>query len=416
MKTILHIDVNSAYLSWEAVYRLQHGFPYDLREVPSVVTGNPKARRGIILAKSIPAKKFKIQTGETLFTALKKCPTLELVPPTYGLYMKSSQALVDLLREYSPDLQRFSVDECFLEITDVQHLYESPLVLAEHIRERVKRELGFTVNIGVSNNKLLAKVASDFQKPDKVHTLYPDEIPAKMWPLPVEDLFMVGRATAPKLNQMGIYTIGDLAHADLKLLRHHFKSHADVIWQYANGIEDSEIRAGRYPTIKGIGNSTTIPYDVSDSRTAYMYLLSLTEMVAARLRASEFLCGLVAVSIKSKDFKHVSHQKKLYYFTDLTSDIYREVCTLFDALWDGEPIRHLGVRVTEFVPLQTRQISFWESENYEARRNLDQTIDRLRVRYGPLIINRGTFTNTPIKGMAGGVPDHDDYPMMASML
>lgn len=416
MKTILHIDVNSAYLSWEAVYRLQHGFPYDLREVPSVVTGNPKARRGIILAKSIPAKKFKIQTGETLFTALKKCPSLEMVPPTYGLYMKSSQALVDLLKLYSPDIQRFSVDECFLEITDVHHLYESPLALAEEIRARVERELGFTVNIGVSSNKLLAKVASDFQKPNRVHTLYPDEIPSKMWPLPVEDLFMVGRATAPKLNQMGIYTVGDLAHADLNLLRHHFKSHADVIWSYANGIEDSEIRAGRYPKVKGIGNSTTIPYDVSDSKTAYMYLLSLTEMVGARLRAGDQLCGLVAVSIKTKEFKRASHQRKLYYFTDLTSDIYHEVCKLFDQLWDGTPIRHLGVRVTDFIPVATRQISLWESPNYEARRTLDRTIDTLRGRYGPTVISRGIFTNTPIKGMAGGVPDHDDYPMMASML
>ncbi|MDK2865833.1 MAG: polymerase [Clostridiales bacterium] len=416
MKTIFHIDVNSAYLSWEAVYRLQHGFPYDLREVPSVVTGNPKARRGIILAKSIPAKKFNIQTGESLYAALKKCPTLELVGPSYGLYMKASQSLVDLLKNYSPDLQRFSIDECFLEITDVEHLYQSPVDLANTIRRRIKNELGFTVNIGVSSNKLLAKVASDFTKPNRVHTLYPEEVPTKLWPLPVGDLFMVGRATTPKLNQMGIYTVGDLAKADLTLLRHHFKSHADVIWQYANGIETSEIRIGRYPAIKGIGNSTTIPFDVTDRRTAHMYLLSLTEMVGARLRAESFLCGLVSVSIKTDHFKHLSHQKKLHYFTDVTSEIFYEVCQLFDSLWDGTPIRHLGVRVSMFIPVDMRQISIWESPNHESRRTLDRTIDHLRTRYGPSIISRGTFANTSIKGIAGGVPDHDDYPMMASML
>lgn len=416
MRIIFHIDVNSAYLSWEAVYRLQHGATYDLRDIPSVVTGNPEKRRGIILAKSIPAKKYKIQTGESLFNALKKCPTLECVSPSYGLYMKSSQSLVDLLKNYSPDVQRFSVDECFVEITRVMHLYDSPLALANTIREHVKRELGYTVNIGISNNKLLAKVASDFKKPDRVHTLFPDEIKTKMWPIPVEDLFMVGRSTAPKLNQMGIYTVGDLANANLTLLRHHFKSHADTIWQYANGIEDSDIRAGRYPEMKGIGNSTTIPYDITDARTAKLYLLSLTEMVAARLRAQEYLCGLVAISIKTSDFRRYSHQRKLYYYTDLTSDIYNEACMLFDHIWDGEAIRHLGVRVTEFIPRDIRQISMWEGENYEAKRHLDQTIDALRMRFGPTIVSRGAFTNGPIKGIAGGVPDHDDYPMMASML
>jgi DNA polymerase-4 len=416
MRTIFHIDVNSAYLSWEAVYRLQHGFPYDLRDIPSVVTGNPKKRHGIILAKSIPAKKFRIQTGESLFNALKKCPSLECIPPTYGLYMKASKALVHLLKKYTPDVQQFSVDECFLDMTNIVHLYGSPLLLAHKIREQVKCELGYTVNIGISSNKLLAKVASDFQKPDCVHTLYPEEIANKMWPLPVGDLFMVGRSTAQKLIQMGIYTIGDLAHADLDLLRHHFKRHAETIWQYANGIEDSNIRIKRYPTVKGIGNSTTIPYNIIDRRTACLYLLSLTEMVASRLRAQEFLCGLIAISIKNDTFKFQSHQKKLYYFTDLTSDIYKEACHLFDQLWDGTAIRHLGIRVTEFVPAQKRQFSLFEGANYEARRHLDQTIDHLRTRFGPSIVSRGAFANGPIKGIVGGVPDHDDYPMMASLL
>ena len=416
MRTIFHIDVNSAYLSWEAVYRLQHGAQVDLREIPAVVAGNPKARRGIILAKSIPAKKYNIQTGESLHAALQKCPTLEMVPPTYGLYMKSSQALVDLLKIYSPNVQRFSIDECFMEYTHVEALYESPYHLALEIKNRIRDELGFTVNIGISTNKLLAKIASDFSKPDQIHTLYPHELASKLWPLPVEDLFMIGRSTAPKLHTMGIYTIGELANSDVELLKHRFKSHGLLIHQYANGIEDSILRDSHYPKLKGIGNSTTIPFDVTDRKTAFLYLLSLTEMVAMRLRDASFLCGLVSVSIKTDSFKVSSHQKKLFYYTDLTNDIYREACQLFDALWDGCAIRHIGVRVTEFIPNVSRQYSFWEHKNHDALRVLDATIDSLRVRFGPEIIGRASFANSSMKSVAGGVPDHEDYPMMASML
>jgi DNA polymerase-4 len=195
-RTIFHIDVNSAFLSWEAAYRLQHGHTQDLRDIPSVVGGDEESRRGIVLARSLPAKKCGIHTGEVLWQARSKCPGLVIIPPDYTLYINCSNALMDLLRSYSPILERYSVDECFLDVTDSLG-GRSPLALAGEISSRIKREMGFTVNIGVSSNKLLAKMASELEKPDKIHTLYPHEIPSKMWPLSVKELFMVGRSTAP---------------------------------------------------------------------------------------------------------------------------------------------------------------------------------------------------------------------------
>jgi DNA polymerase-4 len=298
-KIIFHIDVNSAYLSWEAVYRLQHGASVDLRKIPSVVGGDPKTRHGIVLAKSIPAKKYRIKTGETLYEATNKCPNLTIVAPNYALYMKCSDAMINILKEYSPHIQRFSVDECFLNFTNLQHLHGNPVSAAHRIKEQIKKKLGFTVSIGVSSNKLLAKMGSDLKKPDAVTTLFPEEIKEKMWPLPIEDLYMVGRDTASKLYKMGIYTIGDLAKADLNLIKYKLKSHGEMIWRYANGIETSDVRMENYITRRGLGNSTTVSFDVEDRPTAHLILLSLTEMTAMRLRDSENLCSIVSVKAKN---------------------------------------------------------------------------------------------------------------------
>lgn len=415
-RTIFHIDVNSAYLSWEAVYRLQHGETLDLRTIPSAVGGDPKKRSGIILAKSTPAKVYKIQTGETLVAAFQKCPNLVVVPPNYNLYMKSSDSLVTLLREYSDHIQRFSVDEVFMEITDLKRLYPDPLALAEEIRERIKSELGFTVSIGISSNKLLAKMAGELKKPDGVSSIWPEEIEQKMWPLPVEELFMVGRATQPKLNRLGIFTIGDLASYDLKSLEYTMKSHGRLIWQYAQGLEDSFVKKDSRVLVKGIGNSTTIPYDVDNAKEAKMILLSLTEMVAMRLRATGMCAMLVSVSIKTSEFEHYSHQRKFYTPTDATMQIYEYAKQLFDETWKGELIRHLGVRVSELCANDMIQLNlFEENERLEKLRQLDVTIDKLRERYDNKVITRGCFLNSGIKPISGGLPE-DDYPLMSSML
>jgi len=414
-RIVFHVDVNSAYLSWEAAYRLQMGESLDLRTIPSAVGGDVTKRRGIILAKSIPAKAYNIQTGESVGAALLKCPNLVLVRPTYGLYIRCHRAMLEILKEYSPRVQVFSIDECFLEMTDVRLGGRSPVEVAHEIRNRIRTELGFTVNVGISVNKLLAKVASDFRKPDQVHTLYPEEIEEKMWPLPAGDLFMVGRATKEKLDRMGIHTIGEIARFDRTLLRIRFKKHGDVIWNYANGIDSNHMLESESDGVKGIGNSTTIPFDVDDPKIARLYLLSLSEMVGMRLRDKGLTYGLVSVSIRHSDFEHFSHQKKLLYRSDSTDDLYREVCGLFDALWTGVPLRHVGVRVSELSTKAAQQLSFFDHPKALARSALDKTIDDLRLKYGNSVIQRGSFLHTGIQPVMGGVGD-EDYPMMRSAL
>lgn len=260
-KVIFHIDVNSAFLSWEAANRLKEN-PQgeDLRLLTAAVGGDQQKRHGIILAKSISAKKFGVRTGESILEARKKCPHLLLVPANYPLYREYSQAFQKILREYTPDVEPFSIDEAFMDMTGTQLLFGEPLQAAETIRRRMKEELGFTVNIGISSNKLLAKMASDFEKPDKIHTLFPEEIQEKMWHLPVEQLFFVGRATAGKLHQMGIETIGDLAKTEKSLLKKLLKKQGETIWNFANGIDFSVVQSQPVSN-KGYGNSTTMSFE-----------------------------------------------------------------------------------------------------------------------------------------------------------
>jgi DNA polymerase-4 len=414
-RVIFHIDVNSAYLSWSAIDRLQHGETLDIREIPSAVGGDPVSRHGIILAKSIPAKKYKIQTGETLYNALQKCPDLFIVSPQYDLYMRCSNSMVEILREYTPDIQRFSVDECFLDFTNMKEHYEDPLELANKIKDRIKKELGFTVSIGVSNNKLLAKVASDIKKPDAVTSLFPLEIPEKMWPLPVEDLFMVGRATAPKLYKMNIFTIGDLANYDIKLIKEKLKSHGVMIWNYANGIENSQVRKSNYIDMKGLGNSTTMPFDINNRSEAHKVILSLSETVGMRLRDSGNCCSLVSVHFRTNEFYNCGRQRKIAFYTDSTKKISSLACELFDELWKGEPLRHMGVRVSELCSNDFCQVTLFEEKDNAKNSALDKTIDSLRLRFGSKSVIRATFLNSGIKPLMGGVQE-EEYQLMSSIL
>ena len=303
-KVIFHIDVNSAFLSWEAVYRLHHlGWKGDLREQVSAVGGDMAMRHGIILAKSIPAKKYRIQTGESILEAKQKCPNLILVPPNYGLYERCSKAFMGILQEYSPAVEQYSIDEAFVDMTGTELLWGTPVEAAEKMRRQIKERLGFTVNIGISENKLLAKMASDFQKPDRVHTLWKSEIRNKMWPLPVSDLFFVGRATTKTLFKLGIRTIGDLAKSNPGYLKQHLKKHGEVIWGFANGIDVSVVQSAP-PANKGYGNSTTIPFDVTDASTAKLVLLALAETVGSRLRGAGVRAEVIAVGIKNYDLSY----------------------------------------------------------------------------------------------------------------
>ncbi len=412
MRSIFHIDANSAYLSWTAVSMLEKGYSTDIREIPAVIAGDPENRHGIILAKSIPAKAYGIGTGESLFEARRKCPGLAVFPPDYNLYMKCSDAMFDVLSRYSPQIQRYSVDECFMDYTLSEKKFGPPLETAHRIRQQMKEELGFTVNIGLSCNKLLAKMGSELKKPDRVHTLYPEEMERKMWPLPVGELFMVGRATARKLNRININTIGDLARSDPHHMKALLKSHGLLIWSYANGIDDSEVVPNSEILQKGIGNSTTTKYDVTDRKEAFKVLLALTEKVAMRLRKSGCRASLVSISLKTDGFIRYSHQLQLQDHIDTTSDIYSYVCRLFDQCWKGEPLRHLGVSVSNLSKQEDCiQLSLFDSGNSEKNQKLDEAVDKIRERYGEEAIMRGVFTNSDSKPIQGGTHD-GDYIMM----
>ncbi len=413
-RIVFHIDVNSAYLSWEAVYRLQHGAKLDLRKIPSAIGGSQEKRKGIVLARSMPARKYGIKTGESLYMARNKCPQLVVLPPNYPLYIQCSNAMMKILKEYSPIIQRYSIDEAFVDCGNIGGKAEQALELAYQIKDRIKSRLGFTVNIGISNNKLLAKMASDFKKPDRVHSLYIEEIREKMWPLAVEKLFFVGPATAKKLKTRGILTIGELAKTDVNYLKQWLKSHGLLIWQYANGIEDSAVQVDG-PSIKGLGNSNTIAYDLLDRETAHQVLLALCETVGMRIRDIGKSAYLIAISIKNDKLVTYSHQKHLHVPISTTNCIYNNARELFDEAWREEAIRHLGVYLSSLSNGDTYQLSLFEKEA-DNLRNLDKTIDKIRLRYGRHAIIRSTFINSKISPFMGGITGVEEYPMMSSLL
>ncbi len=411
---IFHIDVNAAYLSWEAVYRLQRGEALDLRSVPSVIGGDEDKRSGIVLAKSQPAKKdYHIQTGETLGSARQKCPQLLVLPPNYLLYMQCSDAMVELLNTYSPAIQRYSIDEMFLDYTNLEHHFGTAREAANTVKEHIKSELGFTVNIGIGPNKLLAKMASEFQKPDRVHTLFEHEIPDKMWPLPVGELFMVGRATEKKLRDRGIDTIGDLANESPHRLKLWLKSHGLLIWNYAHGIENSPV-VNSGPLLKGLGNSTTTPHDIRELKTAELLLLSLLETVTGRLRKSQKCAQVISVSIKNDPFQSKSHQKKLSSPTDSTDHLFDESKNLLSELWDGTPIRHMGIHLTHLSDWMFYQYNLFDYPL--STRPIDAVVDDIRRKYGKDSLIRSSFLWSPIPPFSGGVTSEKDYPMMSSLL
>ena len=392
-KLIFHIDVNSAYLSWEAARRVAKGEP-DLRLIPSAIGGDPEKRTGVILAKSIPAKKYKITTGEPVAMALRKCPELVLAKPDFKLYVQNSRAFIAICKKYAPVVEQVSIDECFCDFDNTELVYPDPLELAYRIKDEIKEALGFTVNVGISENKLLAKMASDFEKPDKVHTLYPGEIPEKMWPLPVGELFTVGKATAERLRHAQIETIGDLAHTDPEQLTRMFGPKlGSHLHRYANGISNSPVLA-EPEEAKGYSISTTLEDDVETAEAAHHILLALADSVAARMRADGFKAFCVAVSIRSNDFKNKSHQQKLREPTDGTNEIYQLAKKLFSELWNGKtPLRLLGIALTDLTKEDYVQTSLFDTadERKAKSKKLDKAVDALRSKYGRSTIQRGAL-------------------------
>ncbi len=392
---IFHIDVNSAYLSWTAVEKLKNGSEKDLREIPCIIGGSQESRHGVVLAKSIPAKKYGIRTGEPVANAFRKCPNLIMEPPDHKMYSIYSRKLMDFLYTYTSDLEQVSVDECYMDFSGIAHKYRSPVEAALEIKNEVYKKFGFTVNIGISSNKLLAKMASDFEKPSKVHTLFPQEIQLKMWPLPVSELYMAGKSTVEVLKQLEMRTIGQLAQTDPRLLELHLKSHGRTLWEFANGIGDAAVHSEE-GAAKGIGNSTTLSKDAETEEEAKEVLLRLAESVGKRLRKAEQKAQMVSVEIKYHDFKTASHQKQLWKASNSDQILYDNACELFKELWNGQPIRLLGIRTSKLsAESEPEQLSIFdiqtENPKDEKHKMLDKALDDIRRRFGEDAVKRGTF-------------------------
>ncbi|MBQ8813604.1 MAG: DNA polymerase IV [Lachnospiraceae bacterium] len=400
---IYHIDVNSAFLSWEASYRInQLGDSLDLRDIPSAVGGSEEQRHGIVLAKSTAAKRFGVRTGEPLVKARQKCPELVVVPPNFDLYVRNSRAFMDLLREYAPSVEPFSIDEAFCDMTGTELLYGSPVEFAHTLKDMISSKLGFTVNIGISNNKFLAKTASDFEKPDKVHTLFLSEMRDKFWPLPIGDLLYAGRSSLKTFQHLGIKTIGDLAASDRQLIMSHLGKHGGQLWDYANGLDHDTVTVHEASN-KGYGNSQTIPFDITDRATALRFLLSLSETVGSRIRADSAHISTISVSLVDYEFHHSSRQMTLSSTTNLTETIYHSACTLFDQLWDGTPIRQLGVHTSHATDTAYEQYDLFNLQRSEKLTRLNAAVDSIRTRYGEDSLKRACFVGSDESHMSGGL-------------
>ncbi len=373
---------------------MKEGLP-DLREIPSCIGGDPKSRRGIVVAKSIPAKKYGVTTGEPVSMALRKCPELICVPGDFALFETCSRAFKKICASYAPVMESFSIDEVFLDMSGTEKIYPDPVKLACEIKDRIREELGFTVNIGIGTNKLLAKMASDFEKPDKVHTLFPAEIPTKMWPLPVRDLLFLGKASEQKLIKAGIKTIGEMArYPETEIQRLLGEKTGHQLYEYANGRDDSPVR-GEREEAKGYSAETTTEEDIVTYEQAFSLLLAQCDVVAARMRKDGKKCSCVSVTYRMLDFRTRSHQKKLGNPTDVTEEIFVQVKNLLYECWQCQPLRLIGVALTDLTSDDFRQMSLFENtENHEKQKKVDGVVDDIRKRFGNGMIVRGSTMNT----------------------
>lgn len=397
---ILHIDVNSAFLSWSALKLLESGSKVDLREIPSIVGGDQQTRHGIVVAKSIPAKAYGIHTADTVASAFQKCPTLVSVPPEHEYYREKSRQLMEFLSEICPRIEQVSIDECYMDYEPIRSRFSGPEDGAEWIKDQVHRTFGFTVNIGVSDRKVLAKMASDFKKPDLVHTLYAREIHRKLWPLPVSSLHMCGKSSAKKLMNMGIHTIGDLAQTDPAMVESWLKSHGRLLWNYANGIDPSGVNPEKEKA-KGIGNSMTLAKNAETREEACKYLKILADSVSERLQRHHFTAEQISTEIRYATFQNTSHQRILSFSIAEGMEIYQTACRLFDEMWNGSPIRLLGIRATKLHDVQEPvQISLFDYQETvqkeekrrkadEKRRKADTAMKKIQKKFGENALQKG---------------------------
>lgn len=380
-RIIFHVDVNNAFLSWTAIKMLKDGEKLDIRKIPSVIGGSEKDRHGIVLAKSPVAKKFGIVTAETLYSARKKCPSLKVYPPDFRWYYKQSNLMYKYLCTFTPVIERYSVDECFLDLTGTNLIYKDYLKLAYEIKNYIRDEFGFTVNVGIGNNKLCAKMASDFEKPDKVHTLYNNEVQDKLWGLPIEDLFMVGKSSSKKLRELGINKIGDLANSSEGLLKKYFKNQTSFLINSANGVDFSKVEPRSYKN-DSISVSETLPYDVSDIDKIKDVLFRQTDEVTRSLREQGQFAKTVAITYKNNYFQSYQHQKKLPNPLNSVTDIYKVVVDILEESWRDDSIRNIGVRLADFCDNREEQASIFEDIKEDKDDNVQKIIDNINKKYG----------------------------------
>ena len=387
-RIIMHIDVNNAFLSWTAVDLLKRGYKLDIRNEYSVIGGDELKRRGIVLAKSIPAKKMGIVTAETLYSARKKCPNLKVYKPNRELYDKMSQMLFNLIKKYTNDIEILSIDECFIDYSKIKNLYGDEIIFAKKLKNEIYNTLGFTVNIGIANNKLCAKMASDFTKPNKIHTLYNNEIKQKMWPLPIYDLYGIGKKSSEKLINLNIKTIKDLANAKREMLYPCFKNQTNYIINIANGIDNSEVISERQEA-KCISITNTLLYDYDDILEINKEIKKISESLSKNLKEQFKYTSRIAIIIKDKYFKTISHQVKLTNPTNNSNEIFEISKKLFKEYWDETPIRLIGIRLDLLSNTKDYQISLFENiENKEKDEKIEKVLDELLKKYGDKIIKK----------------------------
>ena len=385
-RIILHIDCNNAFLSWTAVHMLHNGSKVDIRNKFAVIGGKESERRGIVLAKSNLCKKNGVTTGETLYSARKKCPYLLVFNPEFKIYRKYSDMMYTYLCSYTKKIERYSIDECFLDYTDLVEKFGEPVKVAYKIRDDIKNNFGFTVNVGVGNNKLLAKMASDFSYLNKVHTLFSNEISEKMWPLPVSDLFMIGKASSKKLTSLGIKSIGDLAHKDLEYLTSNFKSFGKMMWEYANGIDESNVES-EYGNPKSISNSVVLPYNYTILEDIKTVLKDLSISVGNRLRKKKMFASNVNILVKFDDFSTINKQVMLDNPINSDDDILEHAISLFNSVWNSDSdkkIRSLGVGVSNLTTVYKVQLSIFEKDNVVIKKDdeLEKVMDSINSKFG----------------------------------
>ena len=396
-RIILHIDTNNAFLSWTATEMLKNGSKVDIRNKYAIIGGNEKERRGIVLAKSNLCKQKGVVTAETIYNARKKCPYLEVYPPNYNIYIKYSNMMYNYLLQYTDIIERYSIDECFLDYTDSQILFGDPIKIAYKIKDDIKNKFGFTVNVGIGNNKLCAKMASDFSKPDKVHTLFNYEVKEKMWPLPIEDLFMVGKSSAKKLKELNINTIKDLAQADEKLLYKYFKNRTPQMINSANGIDNSKVEY-EYEDPKSISNSTSLAYNYKIKEDIQKVIKELSTQTGDKLRKNKLYASNVNIWIKYKDFTKISKQEKLPNPINSDIDIYNIAIKLFNKIWNEESIRAICVGVSDLSKNNNIQLNLFNTpkiikEHKKENENLQKTIDTLNKKYNNIITYANKIKN-----------------------